>query len=335
MLSLSNRHSVEVQLLTVQRALKTINGSSSNTPTPSVLAFGDVGLLYFLNQKQAQLHEVLDQAHALEDAELRAINELVEFMRFIVSGLIVEAERVDAASVAVRREIASVTLRMREIDAEIQHLRPRLGTTVDQAIALHFQNHIAVPQRSGPVRLEGMGCEQQALGELPRALVSLRAELRLLSSHRRALCTVQRLIHGNGARVPEAEASQIIAQLDTVTTFRKALHKIKDCVLDVAGKEDLIAVSSLLDFIEMLCSGLTAAMESVSQLHIQLLKHASTIRAARVTERLGQIDARNKRMSSEALYMNEATTLVEDPAVHQSNRSKSSALDDFLTRYCA
>ena len=348
MLSAVAAPSCSEKLKTVRRALRAVHGSAGHTPSPAILNYADVGLLYFLNQKQAQLHEALGALGTGDSSDLRPLHDMVEFVRFVVGGLIVEAERVDAAVVAVKKEVARVSADLRNVDAEIQYLRPRLGSSVEQAIAQHYRGRLTVPQRGAALALDGVGTvEQSQLGELPQAVVSLRAQLRHLDSHLRALRVVQRLIHGSGLRIPEVEAAAVIAELDVVTTFRKAAHKVRDATFDLPGREDLVAVASTLDFFEMLCSGVVAASDAIQELENFLKKERSKQRSTSSIRSLDTVDARNKLMSSEALHLNDVTVdqyFSRNPAAIVSQRATSvlpeapqepNSLDDFLSQYCA
>jgi hypothetical protein len=346
-------------LRAVRKVLRIVRGSPSATPTPIVLKYSDIGLLYLLNQKQAQLHEALQAFTNPQLAELPALLTLADFMKIVVGGLIIEAERVDAAVIAVQKEMARVGSELRHCDVELQHQRLRLGTHVEQAIAQHYRGRLSVPQRFMRPRIDVLGdTENRQLGELPTAIVSLRAQLGHLRRHFEALKVMQRLIHGGGLRMPEAEAAAVVAELDISSTFRKAAHRVRDHTYDLAGKDDLDAVNSMHAFIDMLCTGFAAAVDDILHLENEMVKHVAEGQASALINQLTATDARNKVLSAEALFFNEGTAAVAAstattslmgtdaaprllappritaPRVAPEAQPKTS-LDDFLSQYCA
>lgn len=322
-LSANEKHAV------VRRVLRVALGSTSNTPTPVVLRVADIGLLYFINQKQSQLHNALAMLDISSEPELEPLRAMVEFFSFVVGGLIVEAERVDEAVLTVQREAARVGAELRHVDVELQHQQRTAGTSVEQAIATHYHTRVGVPQRHAQPRIVELGTDENSrLGDLPTTMVSLRSQLQHLRSHLRVLKFVASLLHGNGARIPETEVAAIVAELDVLGTFRKANHKIRDAVFDVPRKEDLVAVSSLLEFIAYLDCGMTAALNDLQAAERNLKKATVLTRTKATIDHLTERDARNKAMSTEALRMNEHSTytVLHRASAHNTPRPSINAL---------
>ena len=312
-LSVPRQLSDRDQAKLLRRTVTVLQGVQSVTPTPSILRVADVGLLYFLNQKQAQLHAIVAMVDLAAHPALRPVQALVEFTSFIVGGLIVEAERVDEATITVRKELARLGAELRNADLDLQYRHEHVGTSVSQIIAQHYKTHLSVPQkhhRNDRVVVEqhryDAGGGQSLLGELPELINTLRGQVKVLRAHLTALTTIQKLLHGNGARMPEAEAAAIVTELDVVATFRKALHKFKDAVYDVPERQSLTAVDSISEFVAYLDCGLTAAMDELllatRTVKKSLLGHDNTT----LVGQLSAADARNKQLSTDALRMNEA-----------------------------
>jgi hypothetical protein len=297
------------QARVVRRAVHVIQRSASSVPTPLVLRVEDVGLLHFLSQKQQLLHAAIADTDVASHAALAPLAKLVEFVSFVVGGLIVEAEHVDEAVIGVRRDAALVGAEMRNCDIDMQEQQQHTGGNVAQAISQFYNTRLVVPCRSAAAPLAASAARSAAAGPYVSTLHALRARLKALKAQRAALTAVQRLLHGNGSEVGDTEAAAIASELDVLVVFRKALHRIRDVTY---GVEQLDAVSSIVDFLAYLDAGLVGALDELQGSERGLRKLALMEGTSRQTERLAALDATNKRNSTAALRVNE--TLARDAA---------------------
>ena len=291
----------------VQSVRRVFNGASSGTPSPNILRFQDVGLLYFLNQKQSRFHRAIASVDVDAHESLLPLRNLITFVTTSVGWLIVEAERVDEAIIATQRDLGTIGNELREVDMDLQYQSSHTGTEVMRAIAEHHHTRVNVPTRRHHASIEQFDVtKSEALGELPVRIVELRRRFQATKEHLKVLKITQRLLHGNkNAKVPQVEADAIVGDLSVLTTFRKAAHKVRDAVFDVPERENLEAIASLLEVFAYIDRGMTAALDDLEHCQIQLKKAVLLAEKQSRMEHLDELDARNKQLSSAALRHNE------------------------------
>ena len=291
----------------VRRVRRIMSGAPESTPSPVLLQFTDVGLLFFLNEKQSQLHELLANVDVSAHEGLKPLSALVELMTFLVGGLIVEAERIDEQTITIRKELTVVANELRSCDIDLQQKRMVAGSVAEQTIAQFFKTRANVPARARLGRnemLEKKNVEEDV--ELVTSINALRERKNVLQLQLKALTKVQKLLHGSGRAIPEVEAAAIVSDLGLLPTFRKANHKVRDAVFDVPQRDELQAITSLLEFLTYLDCGMTTALLDMQQCELTLNKAIALLEKDEKVERLRLLDARNKELSCAALRQNES-----------------------------
>jgi hypothetical protein len=294
----------------VQGVRRVFIGAAVAVPSPSILRFQDVGLLYFLSQKQNRFHHQLANIDLESHPNLLPIKNLVTFVSTAVGWLIVESERIDEAIIAVKKDMSLVGNNLREADLDLQYASQHTGTDVMQAISEHHKSRVNVPQRRLHAVLEQFDpIRLQEIGELPVRIVQLRERFGVLKAHLRALHVAQHLLQGTKSRdIPQMELDAIVQDLSALTTLRKAAHKVRDAVFDIPKRESLDAIASLLEVFAYIDRGLTAALDDLEHCQVQLKKAVLLDERQSRLEYLDHLDSRNKQLSTAALKQNEELT---------------------------
>lgn len=344
--AVSHRASDSLRML--QRARRVLLGSSPSVqaPTPTVIKFSDVGLLYFLNEKQSLLHRVIGNTNIADSQELEPLRLLVEFLSFAVGGLIVEAERIDEAAIVVQQQINDATADLQKLDLELQFRKQRVGSTVSRVLSQHYRTRVTVPTMHASDQLDSQSAAE--LQELSEGIASLRKTIGDLKKRKAVVFHAQRLLHGPGTAIPSIEAEAIVADLPMLVTFRKMHHSVRDALVVLRDQEASVpAVVSLVEFVMHIEVGIGAATDdlesSIMVAKKQCVVHSHTQR----DERLTALDSRNKQLSTSAIKYNEALKrgLLQD-SVSQPRLTiaggrvaavpvSSGETDDFLNLYCS
>ncbi|CUI15351.1 Hypothetical protein, putative [Bodo saltans] len=288
----------------LQRARRVLVGPSSIVPTPTVLRYTDVGLLFFINEKQALLHRALSAVDIHENESLAPLRMLVEYINFLVAGLIVEAERIDECAIQLEQDINGVSLEMKKIDLEMQHRKQRVGSVVSRILSQHYRARVTVPNVHSSDQLDSTMASE--LGELTEGITSLRFMLQQLKAKRKAVGIAQRLLHGSSQDVPAVEAEAIVADLPIGLTVRKAQHSLKDALLPIRNDEELPAMISLLEFVAHMDVGIGAATDDVEAGMMQIRKAMAERERGMKDHHLNALDSRNKQLSTSAVKYNDA-----------------------------
>lgn len=326
------------------RARKVLVGLVAQAPTPSLLSPFDVGLLYFLSEKQRHLHEVATTAQQLSESSSYAPLRLcVEFFRFVVEGAIGHTEKVDEAVVRQQQVVNDLNAQLRNADLEIQHTKKQSGTMVEQVLSHHFPSKLHLPKSHAP-HVYG----SEVLHRLTEEYHYLRQAQRQGNSALRALLKAQRMLHGSGAEIPQMEAQVIVDHLPIPTTFRKAYHSLRDALLELdknfeSESSDVpLALKELLDFLLHVDAGMTAALSDLEATALALRKQELQEEKERKHSQLMQLEANNKRLSMSALKRNDTTTqqvLLQRGADHPTARARHvnpnhAEMSQLLQMYC-
>jgi hypothetical protein len=303
----------------------------------------DVGLLYFMNEKQRLLQRC---AASIDLESVTPLRLVLEFMSFVVSGLIVEAERIDAAFIALKKEIAKLGLEMRTADLDLQFRWEHSGTLVDQAVAQHYKTRVVVPASRQALSIAQRDHAAAKLSEF-QAIMHQRDQMTALRQRRTALLSVQRLLRGSGAEVSADAAAAHVKGAHTVHIMRKAAHRMRDIQAELAGNA-VPEVQSLLDFIAHVDVGLSAAIEDLGACALSIKKTLLEQHRDGVIRRMDALDSRNKLLSSAAMRQNEQSSrstlrreLAPPLAIAQQQRQANvvaapkSEMDEFLRLYCS
>eukprot|EP00760_Papus_ankaliazontas_P005866 PhM_4_TR12795/c0_g1_i1/m.48496 len=319
-----NEHKVARKLLRV------LNGTRSATPTLAIPNFLPFGLLLFLNEKQSQVQRVLFHDHP--DVQLHgntntaALLSAAEFLNFIVGGLIVEAERVDEMVIQLRKQIVVVENEVQCIEMDLKLSRRTLSSGVQQTLATHYREpprsrvHSVELQASDVSDAQSMQIRllNQSLAEKKMFLTQLRQQLK-------ACVRVQRVLHGQKDSkslhaVPQETASDIIADMSILISFRKAQHCIRDAVYDLREGDatsgtGLAAISSLQEYIDYVDWGLSAALDDLEGAELKLRKLVKVKSTEAALSQLDRQDIDNKQMSCAALRYNQAVNSPRSTSV--------------------
>lgn len=332
----------------VKQIERVVNGPSVSTPSPNILHFADVGLLYFLKNKQSLILSLISQLNLATEEALLPLKSLLEFSNFVVGGLIVEAERVDEAVIELKKEISEVGNNLRNHDLELQHKRRYVGSTVVQTIAHHYSTRINVPMRESTKHSDQLADRDNIqLSKFADAIQSHRRLLHLKQKQLKALIAIQRLLRGSSEQIPSVEADAIVQDLGILPTFRKANHRIRDILFDVPSKDDLKAVHSLLEFIMYLDCGMTAAADDLGACALNIQKKFVAEETRGHVLHLERREAAHKELSATALRQNEelGRGVLQRVDANDSHLGVSRAppmpvahdaeMEDFLHYYCS
>lgn len=334
----------------LQRARRVLIGPSSIVPTPTVLRYTDVGLLFFINEKQALLHRALSDVDINDNEALAPLRMVVEYLNFLVAGLIVEAERIDECAIQLEQDINAVVLELRTLDLEMQHRKQRVGSVVSRVLSQHYRSRVTVPNVHASDQLDHTMASE--LSELTGGITTLRAVLTQLKAKRKAIGIAQKLLHGASQDVPAVEAEAIVADLPIGLTARKAQHTLKDALLPLRDDEELPAIISLLEFVAHMDVGIGAATDDVDAGIMHTRKAAAERERGMRDHHLNALDARNKQLSTSAVKHNDAlrrsvlpSTAVtgrgaagaqqHTPLLSAANKPTAGETDSFLALYCS
>lgn len=291
----------------LSRAKRVLIGAPSQTPTPAVLKHADIGLLYFLNEKQAALHRVVGGTDLSCSQHLEALRLLVEFLSFAVGGLIVEAERIDEAILRNQQDMNDVATELQKMDLELQYRKQRTGSVVNKVLSQHYKCRVNIPTVHVSDQLDPNSAHE--LQAFSGAILELRKFHLEQKKRRKALLLAQRLLHGTGVPIPAVEAEAIVADLPIAMTFRKVHHSLKDAILplgDDVAETDLMSVVSLIEFVMHVDVGIGAASDDLDAGVLQIKKFMIGQERNRKSEHLSALDNRNKQLSASAMRYNEA-----------------------------
>ena len=310
------------------------------TSNQAVLRGSDCGLLYFMNEKQRQL-----QRCARVDLEaVTPLRLVLEFMSFVVSGLIVEAERIDEAAINVKKDLATIGHDLRATDLDLQYRWEHSGSKVEQAIAQHYKSKIVVPLSQHANEIARKGHPASGLSEFS-AILQQREQLSLLKRRQSALAQVQRVLHGSGLKVAEDAASAFVKASNALHVLRKAGHRVKDALVAIPAGDTVPAIHSLQEFVAHVDVGLTAAVDDLEACAVSIKKSALSNRKDEFLKHMEDQDNRNKLLSNAAMRQNEQSsrsTLRRDPAFVEARPPQlvapprpKSEMDEFLRLYCS
>lgn len=327
----------------LQRARRVLVGPTSIVPTPTILRYTDVGLLFFVNEKQALLHQAIAGVDISQGEALAPLRMLVEYVNFLVAGLIVEAERIDECAIMIEQDINGVTLEMRKLDLEMQHRKQRVGSIVSRVLSQHYRARVTVPHVHSSDQLDDTMSSE--LTELTGGIASLRSILQQLKAKKKAVGSAQRLLHGCSKHIPTVEAEAIVADLPMGLTVRKAQHCIRDALIPIKDEEvELPAMISLLEFVAHMDVGIGAATDDIDAGIMQVRKAIAEHERSVKDDRLNALDSRNKQLSTSAVKYNDALrrsvlpvnvgTAIKGPAA-ASHQQPAGETDSFLALYCS
>lgn len=300
----------------IRVVLKHVRGAGAGTgvPTPQLLRWTDVGLLYFVNQKQAQLHHALQQANAVFEYEgvdetcgvvAEQLRTIASELAVVVGGVIVQAERIDEEVIATRKAMVTVGTDLYRCDLEIQQLATQEGgDIVTHTLQQFYKPRVTVSASSQAraARSYLLPKAAQPSSQSPSAvdrLVGLRHALETHKRNLRALTAVQKVFRGSGTLVTEAEAEGVVSELDLVTTARRAGHRIRDLVHDIP--EPIPSVKAALEFLADVDAGLVGLVANLDHVLLTANRTLSLARKVSRLEELTLVDQRNKYLSAEAV----------------------------------
>ena len=305
----------------VKRCLKIFSGRLSATPTASLPTTDDMGLLMFLNLKQAHLSQATSGLDLYRYPVVKPLLSIVEFINFVVEGLIVQAEKIDEMHIVIRKEIVK---RNAQVGYQKQDLRVRskgVGSQLSQILSAHFPDKkpATAPRRSvsrtrggggggggGSLLLDSLASEEaRQAAQDEQQVEEERWMLHQLRSHLRAASSARTLLHGRvpGGVDPHA-ASGMVAEMNIAQTFRKAMHRIKDSLNEVEDQSSLPALQKLSQFMDYLHYGVAVALDELETCEVLLRKRSVGDDADRKLQILDARDRENKRASCCALRFN-------------------------------
>lgn len=297
----------------------------------------DVGLLYLINEKQRLLQQTAERVDLEAIAPLRLV---LEFASFVVSGLILEAERIDSAFIEGRKDVAALGVELRAADMDLQFRWEHSGTRVHQAIAQHYKTRIVVPASKKTIRTAGAATHRAAaqMSEF-HSIQQHRDRMTMLRHRQTALARVQRLMHGSGVPVSESDALAHVKATHTLYAMRQAAHRIRDIQAEVPEAGAVPEIQSLLDFITHVDAGLSAAVEDLEACALSIRKAMIDRDRDDAIRAMNAANVRNKHSSSSAMRQNEQAsrnTLLREPAVAVAPKPRvTSETDEFLKLYCS
>jgi hypothetical protein len=339
----------DFHLKLVSQVQRVIRGVVAQTPSPSVVRFETVGLLFFLNEKQAQLHNALRGVDLSVDESLTPLKLLVEFMTFVVGGLIVEAEKVDEEVIRTKQSVNEWQAELEALNVELQYRRQHVGSAVTRVLSQHYRTKVRVPVAHPSDQLDPLSAE--GLQDVVAAIAKARREHEAAKKRLRALLHAQHVLHGTNPHVAPVESNAIVGALGIAHTFCKANHKLRDAMIPFESPvDDLPTLVSLQEFVLHVDIGMTAANDDLDAAIISLRRHLVYQHKERQHERLRMKDERNKQLSTSAITYNERVgrdalggnrpnTLAvtdKDTAASQPNHQRhDSEMDDFFRLYCS
>eukprot|EP01064_Diplonema_japonicum_P032507 TRINITY_DN6129_c0_g1_i1.p1 TRINITY_DN6129_c0_g1~~TRINITY_DN6129_c0_g1_i1.p1 ORF type:complete len:398 (+),score=65.55 TRINITY_DN6129_c0_g1_i1:34-1227(+) len=299
----------------VKSCLKIFSGRVSSTPTASLPSTDDMGLLMFLNLKQSHLNRATAGVDLYKYPALKPLLSIIEFVNYVVGGLIVEAEKVDEMHIAIKKELIR---REARLDYHIYDQRVRNkggGSQVEQVLAVHFPQGPQISTRSShlysnanPEATEAL----QLIGDDRWVLNELRAHLRVASQCRS-------MLHGKSpGGIDPNLADGIVHELGIAQTFRKAMHKVKDVSNELKDKDALPALQTLSQFMDYLHYGVSVALDELENCELMLRKRSVGAVADRKIHALEMKDKENKRSSCSALRFN---SIVNSPKKRSTTAS--------------
>eukprot|EP01060_Flectonema_neradi_P019235 TRINITY_DN2626_c0_g1_i1.p1 TRINITY_DN2626_c0_g1~~TRINITY_DN2626_c0_g1_i1.p1 ORF type:complete len:386 (+),score=76.49 TRINITY_DN2626_c0_g1_i1:51-1160(+) len=304
----------EVLHAVVSRCLKIFTGRVSSTPTASLPTTDEMGLLMFLNIKQAQLGKSTKDIDLYRFPALKPLLSIIEFVNYVVGGLIVEAEKIDEMYLTIKKEMIKREARRdyRRYDESVK--RKGEGSQLSQILAVHFpcKPHETVGRRTSRRISSQSGSDTATtMTEEDREEEEDRWMNQQLRQHRRCAALCRTLLHGKapGGLDPNT-ASAAASEMGIAPTFRKAIHKVRDALHDVDQVESLPAMSTLIQFMDYLHYGVSVALDELENSELLLRKRAIGVSADRKIAILEQQDKENKKASYCALRFN---SMVNSP----------------------
>ena len=334
----STANSVDPESLhgVVKKCLGIFAGRRSCTPTASLPNTHDMGILMFLNLKQAHLNHATRGVDLYRYPALKPLLSIIEFINYVVGGLIVEAEKIDEMHITIKKEMIK---RRARIDYQRQDIKVRskgVGTQVHQVLSAHFPSKaLRTAPRSRALNtnmsvhaLEGLTQEEvDRIHDQQQSVEDDKWVLQQLTSHLRTACVARSLLHGKSAGgVDPNVADGVVQELNIAQTFRKAMHKIKDCLNEVEDKSSLPALQTLSQFLDYLHYGVAVALDELETCEVLLRKRGVGESAERKMKRLDARDKENKRASCSALRFNSVVNSPKKTHSH-ANTSHLSALN--------
>ena len=329
--SLSN----EVLHTVVNRCLKIFTGRVSSTPTASLPTTDEMGLLMFLNIKQAQLGKATKDIDLYRYPTLKPLLSIIEFVNYVVGGLIVEAEKIDEMHLTIKKEMIKREARRdyRKYDENVR--RKGEGSQLSQILAIHFPSgpHETMARKRINRNTRSMSGSEAATNitdESFREEEEDRWMTQQLKQHRRCAALCRTLLHGKAAGgIDPNEASAAASEMGIAPTFRKAIHKVRDALHDVEQVESLPAMSTLIQFMDYLHYGVSVALDELENSELLLRKRAVGVSADRKIALLEQQDKENKKASYCALRFN---SMVNSPKKNVRRQAGSQARRVFSVR---
>eukprot|EP01065_Artemidia_motanka_P001967 TRINITY_DN10902_c0_g1_i2.p1 TRINITY_DN10902_c0_g1~~TRINITY_DN10902_c0_g1_i2.p1 ORF type:complete len:368 (+),score=105.05 TRINITY_DN10902_c0_g1_i2:334-1437(+) len=270
-----------------------------------------MGLLMFIGVKQAHLKAAVGSIDLFRHPSLKPLLSIVEFINFVVSCLIIEAEKIDEMTLTIRKEIVRREAQRTSQRQEQRELSKDSGTSVHQVLAAHF------PDRK----------ETQADNWL----------LSLLREHLRAAKQIRSLLHGRKSAPSGGsewdDVNITVSELGVLHAFRKAQQRVRDVMVHVQDKEALSAVSSLSALLVNLSYGLNAAAGELEQCHTALKKNTIMDSAERRIDELVAKDQRNKDASYSALWYNIAVNSPQPSKVAAGMQRHAAPAPDFAAQH--
>ena len=195
------------------------------------------------------------------------VDMMLEFLAFILNGLLGEAARIDAAIFSVKRNIAVEEAKLQQLLEEM-YMESKCNTVS----LLH--NVYAKKFTSTPIIIAKnyMGHSMQG-----HHLSQTRLQIKVLHRHLEAMQTVQSILRGRLSENENTEGTvrnkrieAAVRGADLVATVQKLVHHIKDAIFDVPQSECLKAVGSLLKFIQNFADGMTHAIQDLHRAHLSV-----------------------------------------------------------------
>ncbi|KAJ9450375.1 hypothetical protein DIPPA_01593 [Diplonema papillatum] len=298
----------------VKKCLRIFNGRVSSLPTASLPSVEGMGLLLFLNLKQAHLNQATRLIDLYQYPVLKPLLSIIEFINYVVGGLIVEAEKIDEMYLAIKKEMIKRETRMDNRGYQEKTKTRVSGSQLDQILGVHFP---CKPTATATIKRNLQGLEAPTDEELAtlNAIEDDRWIFGQLKQHLASACGARAILHGKIPGGMDAnEADAIVQELGIAHTFRKAIHKVKDAVNQVEDKDSVPALHTLAQFIDYLHYGVSVALDELENCEVTLRKKNVSSAAERRILALEQRDKENKRASCSALRFN---SIVNSPKKRQ------------------
>lgn len=278
------------QYANAKKIQRTFLGTRSTVLRQKICDVVSIGLINFLAGKEAKLQALLRHLDITAHESLQPLKLLVEFMSFIVGGLMVEAERIEGAVCDTRKLVETLTHEIRRREVELQHRQQYNGTNVTRALAQFYCTKRSVSSASL------VSSNEEYLQGPLQAIAEDRVRLQEAKSQLRPLVMVKRLLWGS-SNVSQDTLEDALRHTSVSLAIHQFDHKLRDIMflLKQEARGSLQCLTSLEEFIANVAIGLSAASENLDTCLMSLRK---CILVQEEDSKIRCIDARRHERSS-------------------------------------